>query len=241
MSNFGALTDHFSMATSDLVIVDSSLTPVAKSVERAQNEDGDHVDQETHGQNDAGDLSEASCVYALKSGSLNLSTLKLGELASGVIASSLEAGTENGQWPQITVSGMINAEDVCVPDGKANTFTLPAITINGCKRAQLLDFTIGAGGRLNSASLSASIDVESQANGVGTIVAHGLAGGVLTVQAEQVRITDAPTFTAGGTWDEVQAPGASGNQPQASFHTFSFSQEKILERDDAPVTTTTTE
>ena len=233
MSNFGALTDHFSIATSDLVLVDSSLAPVAKSVERAQNEEGDNVAQATHGQNSGGDLSEASCTYALKSGTLNLAALQCGELESGVIASGIEVGTENGAWPQIAVSGMINAEDVCVPDGKANTYTLPAITISGCKRAQLLDFTIGAGGRLTSSSLSASIDVETQANGTGTIVAHGISGGVLTVQAEQVRITDAPTFTKGGTWDEVQAPGASGNQPQATHHTFEFSQEKILERDDA--------
>jgi hypothetical protein len=41
---FGALTDHFGLASADLILApESSKIPVANTVTRAQNELGDHV------------------------------------------------------------------------------------------------------------------------------------------------------------------------------------------------------
>jgi hypothetical protein len=233
-NQFGALTDYWGLASSDLVLVASSSTPVSKSVERAPDEDGDFVEEASHGQTSAGTLAEASCTYALKSSTLSLATLKCGYFAAEDtlvkrIINSIEAGTSNDGWPQITVSGMINVLAVTAVSGKEYTYTLPSITLTGAKQAQLLGFTIGENCRLTSSSLSASIDVASQADGEGEIVAHGISGGVVSVTAELVAIDGAASWTAPATWQETQTPGV--DEGQAAWHTASASAETILDRD----------
>lgn len=232
VDNFGARTDHFGLETQDLVLVDSSAVKVAESVERAEDENGDFADEEKHGQNAEGDLAEASCTYALKSGTLNLNTLKIGEKTVGNIITSLEATTSNGAWPQIVVAGQINAETVTAPPGKKNTWTIKdSIELVGAKRAQLMDFTIGVGCRLTGSSYSASVDVASQADGLGIIVAHGVSGGVVQQTAEMVRITAACTWIPGETWLEEQKPGSE--EPQANFEVSgTATASKILARDE---------
>jgi hypothetical protein len=236
-NQFGALTDHFNLATSDLVLVDSSLTPVAKSIERATDEDGDNVAEQEHGQTAAGTLAEASCTYALKSGTLDTSTLACGYFAAAAgppavlnrIITSISIATSNDGWPQVTVTGMVGVIAVTAVSGKDATYTLPEYTITGYKRAQLIGFTIGENGRLTSSSYEATIETASQADGEGVIVAHGMSGGVQSVTAEQVAIDAAATWTPAAGWIETQAPGVS--EGQASWHTASMSAEQILERD----------
>lgn len=231
-NQFGALTDHFGFATSDLVLVESSATPVARSVERATDANGDNVEQETHGQTTAGTLAEASCKYALKSGTLNLNTLACGFIAeTDAIAQQIEAATSKDEWPTITVSGPIEVITPIAPATFANTFTLPSITLTGAKRAQLLGFTIGETCRLNASTLTASIEVGSQADGVGVVVAHGLSGGVVAVTAQLVAISGVASWTVPAGYDETQAPGSE--QGQAAWHTTSAAAEIILVRDAA--------
>jgi hypothetical protein len=219
MSFFGALIDHFGLATldTDLKVVASSKEPVEQSRADAQDENGDVAASAFYG-NTAGTLYEVSNTYALKGGSIDLATILLGETATGTIRESVEVSTSNSEFPQITVSGKIGAQDVTDPSGKTSTFALPAITINGIKQAQLLGFTVSAG-RLTGSSLEASIELAQQDDGVGEPIAHGLSGGTGTVTAEFVRVnSSAPAWTvtlSGAT--ESKKPGV--DEGQAAFHT----------------------
>ena len=236
---YGALTDHWSLIgtggalENKAVLVASPHTPVSKSVNRAQDANGDNAAEALAGQTAAGTLEEASCTYALSQSTVNLNTLKLGELATGKIAKTLTAVTSNTGWPQITISGLINALTVVAPTGKLNKFSITdSITLTNAKRAQVLDFTVGADCRLTGSTYTASIETAEQANGVGVIVCHGLAGGVVTQSCELVAVTDVAAWTPGNTWIETQAPGAG--EPQAGWHTTSAAAEKLLARDAAP-------
>lgn len=230
MANFGALTDHFGLATTNLILVESSKVPVEQNRVDAQDENGDVADTAYHG-NTAGDLYEVSCTYALKSGSINLNTLKLGELTPGTIAESIEVSTGNTAWPQFSVKGKLGAQTVTAPSGKANTFTLPDLTVSGIKQAQLMGFTVGSG-RLTGCTLEAKIETAQQDNGLGEPVAHGVSGGTGTVSAEFVRITTAPAWTLTAAWlTQQKAPGLE--EGQAAHHTSSAAAGFTLARDNA--------
>ena len=236
---YGALTDHWGLIgtggalENKAVLVAASSTPVAKSVNRAQDANGDHAAEALAGQTAAGTLEEASCTYALSQSTVNLNTLKLGEIAANKIAATLTAGTSNTGWPQITISGLINTITVVAPTGKLNTFSIPdSITLTNAKRAQLLDFTVDADCRLTGSTYSASIETAEQTNGLGVIVAHGISGGVVTQSCELVAVDDPAAWTPGVTWNETQAPGA--DEGAAAWHTTSASAEKLLARDSVP-------
>jgi len=229
VDNFGGLTDHFGLASTDLILIDSSLVPVSKSVERVEDENGDYADEENHGQNAAGDLSDASCTYELQSGTLNINTLAIGESASGTIAASMDISTDNKDWPKFVVAGQINTEAVTAPTAKTNIWTIAdSITLVGAKRAQLFDFTVDVGSKMTGTSYSANVEIAQTTNGVGVVTAHGVSGGVVTQGVDLVRITAACAWTPGAGWEETQVPGAE--EPQAGFHTGSGSAEKILVR-----------
>lgn len=231
MSNFGALTDHFSMALANLVLVESSKKPVEQSRADAFDENNDVADSKFYG-NSSGALFEVACTYALKSGTLNLNTLKLGELETGVIAESLDAETEGGSWPMIKVSGRIGTQAVTAPTGKLNTFTLPDVTLTGIKAAQAIGFTV-ADGKLTSCKLSAKIEIAEQGDGLGEPIAHGVSGGTGTVEAEFVRITDQPAWEDLAAWlTEIVGPDGA-EEPQAGHHTASASAGFSLTRDAA--------
>jgi len=221
-SKFGATTDHFSLAGTDLILISSTKAPLAKGRADALDEKGDIVEFTHFG---LATIYEVSCTYCLKSGSLDLSTLDLGMLATGILASSIEAKTENGSYPTITVNGRTGAIDPATLD----TFALPAITITGIKAAQLMGFTIAEGCKILSCGLSASIDVVDQANGLGVQVAMGISGGIATVSAEFQGITVAPgwTLTLSGLV-ATQAPGA--DEPQAAYMTGTGNAEIKLTR-----------
>ena len=243
-NQFGALTDHFGLTTAGTgildgyaVLVGSTSTPASKSIVRAENKLGDNAAEASTGQTVAGTLADVSCTYALTKASFNINKLFLGEVSAGLIRSGLEVKTANGEWPTITVKGMKNTVAVVYPTGIFGTFQiLQDVTILNAKVAQLIDFEVDAACRLTGSSFSASINGASQANGVGTIVAHGISGGVVTIGCDMVAISDVATWTptALAGWFETQAPGAG--EPQAGWHTTSAAAEKLLARD---LTTTT--
>lgn len=238
MSNFGALTDHFGLASADLILVESSETKIEQSRADAQDENGDIAASTFYG-NTTQDMREVSCTYALKSGTLNVNTIKLGVLADAptVVRESVEVSTSNSEFPQVTVSGRKNIITPSSPTGKLNTFTLPSLSIAGRMVAQPIFCTAGAGCRINATSLSANIEIAQQDNGIGEPIAHGVSGGQGTFSADFVRITAAPSWsivTTGNTSfgiTETQAPGAE--QGQASYHTGTGNGAFTILRDNA--------
>jgi hypothetical protein len=240
MSNFGSLTDHFGILAIEsgdgdlddvFKLVASSKVPQAMSRADANNETGDPEAATWYGNSD-GALFDASTTFALVTGSFSLAVLKLGEIALQKVVTGIEIGTSNDGWPQITFTGVLGTKTIVAPGGTPawlNTWTLPAITVTGYKRAQLLDFTIGAACRLTASGLSFSVELAQQEDGLGEPAAHGLSGGIATQTAELVRVTGACTWTKGATWEETQAPGA--DEGQAAYHTASAAAEKLLVRD----------
>jgi len=232
-TSFGALTDHFGILTAAMKLVASSKVPRAQNRADAQDENED-IAASAYSGNSAGEIYEISCTYALKSGSLDLSTLFVGELIAGTVAESLAVATANGAWPQITVSGFIGLETITAPTGKTNKFTLPAITVNGVKQAQTMGFTVTTG-KLTGSSITFNCSMAEQLDGVGEPAAHGVSGGTGELTAEFVRIETAPAWalaavlTAAEFLAEVtQVPGA--DEGQAAWHTASGAASFILPR-----------
>ena len=134
-TGFGGKTDHFGFATTDLILQESSKVPRAPNEAKALDANGDVAVTKLYG-NDAGTIYDVSCTYLLKSGTLNLNTLSVGELSSGVFAGSIEVTTSNGDWPKITVSGALGYAAFQAPSGKTAKAALPSITLTGGKFAQ---------------------------------------------------------------------------------------------------------
>jgi len=223
MANFGALTDHFSLAATIGTLVESSKTPVANSRADALDENGDIADAAWYGNTD-GDLYEASCTYQVDTTDVNVATaLKLGEKSTGVVITSIEISTSNGDWPKITVSGILGTG--ALEQGK--TYAMPTGTVAAKRQAQIIAGITLTSGKLTSCSLSASCDLATANDGAGEPVAHGVSVAVATATAEAVAITDeSPVLAADAGWKSQ--PGSSLNEPQAAWHTGSISVEKTL-------------
>jgi hypothetical protein len=237
-TSFGALTDHFAIleiaGMSDILkLVSSSKVPRAQERADAQDENEDIAASAYHG-NSAGEIYEISSTFALKSGTLTLSDLNIGELVAGTVAESLGLTTANGAWPQLTVSGFLGLETITAPTGKTNKFTLPAISVLGIKQAQCLGFTVSAG-KLTGSSITFNCSLAEQQDGLGEPVAHGVSGGTGELTAEFVRILTAPAWalaavlTAAEFLAEVtQSPGAE--EGQAAWHTATGAASFIVPR-----------
>jgi hypothetical protein len=222
MANFGALTDHFTLAASAGTLIESSKTPVANARIDAQDENGDIADSEWHG-NEDGDLYEASCTYQVDTNGVTVGALKLGELSTGVVVTSIEISTSNGDWPRVTVSGTLGT----VALEQSKTYAMPTGTVAAKKQAQIIAGITLTTGKLTSASLSASCDLATANDGEGEPVAHGVSGAVAVATAEAVAITaESPVLAADTGWNITT--GSALNEPQAAWHTGSISVEKTL-------------
>ena len=231
-ADFGANTDHFSIATADLILQSSTKSPQAETRGDALDENNDIAAATWFGNNGA-TLEDVTCVYVLKSGTLNLNTLDLGELSTGVFLASLEVSTEGGAWPIFTASGMLGAAAMVAPANFLNTFSLPSIIITGIKAAQELGFSVDANTKLTGSSVSASVELARADDGDGESAAHGVSGGVLIGTADIVRISAAPGWTVSlGSATETQVPGE--DEPQAAYHVGNGAYEFILTRDPVP-------
>jgi hypothetical protein len=234
MSEFGSRTNHFSdlidLATvTNLRLLDPSEEPVAKSRADAIDENGDIAEATRYG---GGDVVDISASYKLVSGTLNLNTLKLGEIAAGTAVSGINVVTANTDWPIITLTGKKGLETMVAPSGKANTFTLPSLTLTGAKRAQLLGFTFTGDARLTGSSFDFSAEIAEVADGLGEPCAHGISGASGAMSAEFQLIDGAPTVTltlSGLT--ELKDVG--DNQPAAAYGTASYNADMIIARDTA--------
>jgi hypothetical protein len=217
----GALTDHFGIlaivngaGTLDdiMELVGSTKNNIAKSPATAADAKGDNAATTWFGAPTT--MYEASSTFAVKSGSFSLALLKCGYIASGKAILSIEVSTENGAWPQITVSGRLG----CIDPATLKTYALPALTVTGIKVAQVLGFTVTAGCALNSSSLSASVEFAEQADGLGVPVAQDVAGGMIQGSATFVGLTAAPAWSVTLSGAVETAPPGS-EEPQAAYNT----------------------
>jgi hypothetical protein len=234
MSDFGALTDHFGILAivdgagtlaDKLKLVDSTNTPVADSRADANDENNDIAASTFYG---AGSLSEASSTFAVVTGGVDTALLQLGEVATAKTITSIEITTSNDGFPQVTVSGTLGTETM--DTSILQTFTMPTYTINGRKQAQAIGFTVGVGCKLTGSSLSGTIELAQQEDGLGEPAAHGVSGGTVEVTADFVRVTAAPSWTVTGVGlTETQVPGVS--EGQAAYHTASGTAAGTLTRD----------
>lgn len=204
MPGYGIGTDHFGVATSDLVLIASDNTPKPQTRETAQNEDGDFVDE---GQYDGAAAEAVECTYRLISGTLNLNTLALGYILNGathLCIETIEVSTSNSEWPTVRLSGYKDVTDYT----NFSAFTLPSITISGKKQAQGLNFTVGANCRLISSSLTASGELAHALNDSGDVGAMAFSGAEIVISGEAVEISGAVSWTPNSLYIETQAPGA---------------------------------
>ena len=234
-NQFGALTDHFGLTAAGEVfvtigeLIDSSSTPIAQNRTDANDENND-VAASAYSGNTAAALSEVSCTYAIKSGTLDTADLDLGELVVGadnLVITSIGVTTSGGDWPQVVVSGTKGTETITAPTGFLNVFAMPSVSVLGIKQAQLLGFTVSEG-KLTASSLSASVELAQLDSGEGEPVAHGVSGGTVEVTADFVAIDAAVAWAVGALFTETQAPGAS--EGQAAWHTTSAAGAAILAR-----------
>jgi hypothetical protein len=246
MSNWGALTDHFGILAiangegtlaTVLKLKVSPKTPIAHSRSEAEDENGDVAAAKWYGAPNT--MFEASSTFEVVGGTLPLELLKLGEVTVGKIIDSIEIGTDNGEWPTLTVSGRLGCIAVVAPEEKLNTYSLPEINIVAIKAAQFFGGTSGGGfaaasnTKLTSSSMSFSIDIAETTDGLGVPCAHGVSGGLAELSADIVSITAAPGWTLDTDyWTQTQAPGTEESSNE--YHTGSGTAEAILERDAAP-------
>lgn len=226
MAGFGKGTDYFDIPTlitnTDLKFIESSTTPMATSVERAMDEDGIIVAEDSY---EAGPAVAIECVYDLLAGTLDLSDLYLGYQAASspkVVAVSVGITTSNGAWPRLTVSGFTGVtNETTMP-----LFYLPSISVSGLRKAQGLDFTVDAACRLTSSSLTASGEFHHALDEDGVVGAMAFTGATADISFEAVEITGVVAWTPGGTWTETQAPGAGNTN--ISWGTASGAATKFL-------------
>ena len=233
---FGALTDHFGILAivngagtlaDCLTLVGSSKTPIALSRADAQDENGDITASSWFGA--PATMFEASSTFAVKSDSFSLNLLKCGYIATTKAILSIDVKTENGAWPQITVSGRLG----CIDPATLKTYTLPAFTISGKKQAQPIGFTVTAGCKLTGSGFSASVDFAEQADGVGVPCAQDVSGGVLTGSGDFVGVTAVPAWTVTGITGAVETQAPGNDEPQAAYSTGTGTWEMMLSVDVA--------
>jgi len=226
MAGFGSQTDYFNIPTlitnTDLHFIESSTTPMAISVEQAMDENGNVAAEDSY---ESGPAAAIECVYDLLAGTLDLDDVYLGFITASnpkVVAVSIGLVTSNGAWPRLTVSGFTGVtNETTMPQ-----FFLPAITVNGLRQAQGLDFTVAAGCRLTGSSLTASGEFHHALDTDGAVAAMAFTGANAEISMDAVEITAAVGWTPGGTWIETQAPGASNSN--ISWGTASASATKKL-------------
>lgn len=228
-SGFSGKIDHWGLASTDLKLHSSTTTPHPKGSEDARDQDGNMADR---GYYVGGPGTPVECVYKLVSGSLDLSTLApVGlideeEGAQGVIT-GITVDTENGDWPTITVPGILYAD----PDSDIPQFTLPAITIVGKKRAQALGFAaVGSAARLQSSSLSLEGEIEHVLADKDTVGNVAFSGALLTVTANVLRLSGAPTVTAVSpiaSAVNTQSPTSSGGITDWAEGSFEFQLHRL--------------
>jgi len=225
-TNFGTPTDHAGLATADLILIDSNKTPVADTRVDAIDANGDIADEAYTG---AGAIEDFSCTYSLIGSTLDLSTLFLGELATGKIVNQITVTPAAGATPKIEVTGQLGAAAVTAPTGFLNKWKLPAITLTPLMAAVPMGFTVTTG-KLQTVSMTASCNIAAENGATGDPVAHGVNGASAQVQCTLTATSAAvPAIAAAGDWTIMQP--ISTTEPQANWRTGSATLDLVLTRE----------
>lgn len=232
MAGFGNGTNHFDLATlisnANLIFIGSTETPLPISVERAADEEGNNAAEDSY---EGGPAVAVEDTYKLQGGTLDLEELHIGPIDNGAVhlcAVSISVATSNSDWPTITVSGFTGVTDYA----DMPSFYLPAVTINGKRIAQGIDFTVDAACRLTSSELTLSGEFHHDLDDSGEVGVMAFTGSNCELSGEAVEITGVVAWTPGGTWIETQAPGADNGNIQ--WGTASFAATKIIAKYVAP-------
>lgn len=219
--------DYYGLMTLDanLVLVSTTENKSASNVE-AQGEDGFVVANEMFGVRAA-----PTCEYILKH-DVSMGTIKMGAIKSitdmgNFVLTGFEVNTQAGSAPTVSASGS-QVEADATPTCYA---MLPAITIGALHHAQTFGaFTVsGAGAHLTQSTFSAQCTL-STAEKDGTILAHDIVGGTMTITGT-IQVSDpsypVPTLTTLGTGWQITSPITETN-PDSNFPTYTFTLTKYL-------------
>jgi hypothetical protein len=204
---FSGMVDHFGLASTNLKLHSSSSAVRGKGTEHAVDACGNTVEQGSYIE---GAGTAVECVYHLQGSELNLNTLKLGANGTDVIE-SIGVNTSNGGWPEITVTGFIDATGTAGGNPQGENFTLPSITISATRCAQEIGFTVTGDVDLQSTTLSASGETHfdlADADTVGVVAFTGAeltVGGEATVKDGAISVTYTETNVV-----ETQPPQYAG-------------------------------
>lgn len=223
--SFKTKQDYYGLGSvSGLVLVGTTENKSESSVE-AQGENGFVVAVEGYGVKSA-----PACEFVITK-DVSLSGITFGDITTinsqNFCLASIEINTQAGSAPTMTASGS-QVEDTVVLNGC--TATLPAITVGGLHHAQSFGaFTIsGTGAHLTQCTYSAQCEV-STAEKDGTILAHDIVGGTVTVTGT-IQVSDSsypvPTVTPSSGWT-ITAPVTETN-PDSNFPTYTFTVTKYL-------------
>jgi hypothetical protein len=247
--------------TFKLETVSAKKTPRALKVATATDENDNFVGQAKYGTdtiyevensydlvagtlklNDGGVLNAAS--NAMKTNGTPANTLCfLGPVAAGAegvapvygcVIESVEWSTGNGQWPRLTVRGIMKTT-AAISLLVTNSYQFSAMDwdLTGTKTAQAPWLTIGAGAKITGSSYGITGRLEYHEE-TGVVLAIALTGATHKATVDGVEITAAPAFTAVSPFaagDIIQSPGRDVNA--TSFATASAEAQLDLGADTA--------
>lgn len=204
-----------------LTIKGATRTPIAKSVATVSDQYGDLLAKSVYGASTT--MYEATAEYQLKSGTLDLSNLFLGQCATtGTFITGISIKTSNSDWPTISVTGRVGQTLEDAPTGYLNKWALPAITLTGKKLAQ--DFGGGGAGELgfdvdayttiNGSGLDFTVNLSETTDGEGLPIAFSLHGADGSMSADLALFADVDAYaqpwtldtTAGYLWINLANP-----------------------------------
>lgn len=183
-------------------------TPIAKSISTVSDEYGDLKAKTVYGA--ATTMFEATAEYKMKSGTLDLSNMFLGQCATaGTFITAISIKTSNSDWPTISVTGSVGKTLEDAPTGFLNKWALPAITLYGKKLAQNfggggageLGFDVTADDTINGSGLDFSVNLSETTNGEGLPVAFSLSGADGSMSADLAGFADMDNFIQPWTLD----------------------------------------
>lgn len=213
--SFGVTKDYWGLADSHWKPQAGNKAPTAAGEAQAEDSHGDLRASTVHGH--AGAWTVPYDVIGGDSG-LHFSVnthVKLGQIVAvdsvvkGVIT-TVEVATTNKTFPRVTVGGVQFFGDSL----SQLEYSIPTpAALHAHKRAQAMGVVVAADNRLNSCTLSASLQVIQVADSLGVYVQTEAYQGRAEVTAEAVHATADPAITADSGW------AVSKNQDIATSNT----------------------
>lgn len=191
-----------------LTIKGATKTPISRSVAVVTDNYGDVKADSLYGASTG--MAEATVDYQLKSGTLDISNLFLGQCATaGTFITAISIKTSNSDWPTISMTGRVGQTLEAAPTGTINKWALPAITLEGRKVAGdfggggsgELGFDVSADDSINGSGLEFAVSLTEAVNGEGLPIAFSLATVSGSMTADLAGFADMDGFIQPWTLD----------------------------------------